>query len=295
MKHKALIGAGTALVTPFDSKGKIDYKAFGKLIDHNIKGGIDYLVLQGTTGETATLSKAERIESFNFVYKYIAKRVPLVIGIGGNNTSELLKEFDWFDLSKVSAVLSASPAYNKPSQEGIYQHYKALEKHSPAPILLYNVPGRTASNVTVETTIRIAKDLKNVIGVKEASGNIAQISKIIQHKPKDFLVISGDDGLTVPTIALGGHGVISVVSNALPKELSKMTHLCLKGKYDEAAKIHHSLTDIIELLFAENNPAGIKAALEIIGIGKANLRLPLVKVSDKLNGQIKLALKSVKQ
>lgn len=294
MKHKALIGAGTALVTPFDSKGKVDFKAFEKLIDHNIKGGIDYLVLQGTTGETATLSKAERIACFNFVHKYIDKRVPLVLGIGGNNTTELLKEFDWFDLSNVAAVLSASPAYNKPSQEGIYQHYSALSKHSAAPILLYNVPGRTASNVTLETTLRIAKDCKNIIGVKEASGNIAQISKIIQHKPKDFLVISGDDGLTLPTIALGGHGVISVVSNAFPKELSKMTHLCLKGKFDDAAKIHHSLTDIIDLLFAENNPAGIKAALEIRGIGTANLRLPLVKVSVKLHAQIKAAVLELK-
>lgn len=294
MKHKALIGAGTALVTPFDAKGKVDFKAFEKLIDHNIKGGIDYLVLQGTTGETATLSKAERIECFNFVHKYIDKRVPLVLGIGGNNTPELLKEFDWFDLRKVAAVLSASPAYNKPSQEGIYQHYSALSKHSIAPILLYNVPGRTASNVTVETTLRIAKDFKNIIGVKEASGNIAQISKIIQHKPKDFLVISGDDGLTLPTIALGGHGVISVVSNAFPKQLSKMTHLCLKGKFDDAAQIHHSLTNIIDLLFAENNPAGIKAALEIIGIGKANLRLPLVRVSVSLQEQLKKAVLELK-
>lgn len=291
MKNKQLIGAGTALVTPFDAKGKIDYKAFEKLIDHNIKGGIDYLVLQGTTGETVTLSKQERIESFTFALDYIAKRVPMVIGIGGNNTTDLLKELDWFDLSKVAAILSASPAYNKPSQEGIYQHYQVLSKHSPAPIILYNVPGRTASNVSVETTVRIAKDFKNVVAVKEASGNIAQISKMIQHKPKDFLVISGDDGLTLPTIALGGHGVISVISNVLPKSLSKLTHLSLAGKFEEAAKIHHSLTDLIDLLFAENNPAGIKAALEIAGIGKANLRLPLVKVSEGLHDKIKKCMK----
>ncbi len=293
MSKKKLTGVGTALVTPFTDKGNIDYKAFEKLIDHNINHGIHYLVLHGTTGETVTLSKKERIESFNFAIEYINNRVPLVLGIGGNNTYELIKEFEWFDLKKVSAILSASPAYNKPSQKGIIEHYKVLAEYSPSPILLYNVPGRTCSNISAETTINLAKEVKNIIGIKEASGNLNQISYIIHNKPKDFLVISGDDALTLPILSLGGDGVISVLTNAFPKDFSKMIEYIWNEKLEKAQKIHHTYTQLIDLLFAENNPAGIKAALEIIGIGKANLRLPLVNISDALYKKIKEEIKKI--
>ncbi len=281
-----LKGSGTALVTPFDQTGNIDYPAFEKLINHNIAGGMEYLVIQGTTGETATLSKEERVASFEFAHKIIANRVPLVIGIGGNNTLELAKEFGWFDLSKAAAVLSASPAYNKPSQEGIYQHYKYLASISPKPIILYNVPGRTASNMAVDTTLRIAKDFKNIIAVKEASGNLGQVMKIIQNKPDGFYVISGDDALTIPIIAIGGDGLISVVSNAYPKETSDMVRFALQNKMADAQKLHYQLLNLIDLLFEENNPAGIKAVLALKNICQNQLRLPLVKVSDPLQKKI---------
>lgn len=295
MKNK-FKGTGVAIVTPFAKDGSVDYKALVKLVNHIIKGGVEYVVVLGTTGESVNLTKEEKKQVVQTVIDTVSKRIPVVLGLGGNNTQELVNSLKIKDDFKgIDAILSVSPYYNKPNQRGIYQHYKAIAEASPVPVILYNVPGRTSSNMTAETTLKLANDFKNIIAIKEASGNLEQCMKIIKNRPKDFLVISGDDMLTLPIIASGGDGVISVVANAFPKVFSEMTRQILAGNVKEAQKLHYKLTDIIEQLFADGNPAGIKAVLELLGICKAYLRLPLVNVNkdtqkaiEKLVGDLKI-------
>lgn len=279
-KNNKFKGTGVAIVTPFNKDNSIDYKALGKLVNHIIKGGVEYVVALGTTGESVTLSKEEKQSVVDHVIETVDKRIPIVLGLGGNNTQEILNSFKKSsDFNHIDAILSVSPYYNKPNQRGIYQHYKVIAEASPVPVILYNVPGRTSSNVTSETTLKLAEEFKNIIAIKEASGNLEQCMKIIKHKPKDFLVISGDDMLTLPIIASGGDGVISVVANAFPKDFSEMTREILAGNLKEAQKLHYKLTDIIEQLFADGNPAGIKAVLELMKICSGNVRLPLVRIN----------------
>lgn len=267
---------GVALITPFNEDKSIDYDALARLIEYQIKSGVDFIVALGTTAETATLTPQEKVEARDFIVERVAGRVPLVIGIGGNNTAALVNELKTTDLSAFCAVLSVVPYYNKPSQEGIYQHYKAIAEASPIPVILYNVPGRTGVNMTAETTLRLARDFDNIIGVKEASGNISQMDDIIKNKPEDFCVISGDDGITFPLITLGAVGVISVIGNAFPKEFSKMVRLALSGDYKHSLLIHHRFTELFSLLFVDGNPAGVKCLLHAMGYIKNELRLPLV-------------------
>ncbi len=279
-KNTKFKGTGVAIVTPFSKDNSIDYKSLGKLVDFIIKGGVEYIVVLGTTGESVTLSKEEKQSIITHVIENVNKRVPIVLGLGGNNTQEIVNSLKkTADFNHIDALLSVSPYYNKPNQRGIYQHYKAISEVSPLPIILYNVPGRTASNLSADTTLKLANDFKNIIAIKEASGNLEQCMKIIKYKPKDFSVISGDDMLTLPMIAAGADGVISVVANAFPKDFSEMTRQILAGNVKEAQKLHYKLTDIIEQLFADGNPAGIKAVLEMMKICTANVRLPLVKVN----------------
>ena len=286
MIKELLRGTGVALVTPFDANGNVDEAALQRLINFVIDNGAQYLVSLGTTGETATLSKEEKKAVFDLTVQEAAGRVPVVIGIGGNNTKELLSEFSYYNLSKAAAILSASPYYSKPSQEGIYQHYKALAGATDKPIILYNVPGRTSSNVTAETTLRLATEIPNIAGIKEASGNMVQCMHIIKGAPKDFLVTSGDDHLTLPLIACGMDGVISVAANCFPKDFCQMVQHALAGDFEKARPLHYKLLEGNDLLFAENNPAGVKAFLAELGIIKNNLRLPLVPLSQPLHQQV---------
>ncbi|MGZ3751231.1 MAG: 4-hydroxy-tetrahydrodipicolinate synthase [Mucilaginibacter sp.] len=279
-------GTGVAMVTPFDADGQVDYQALKNLVNYLIDGGVEYLVSLGTTGESATLSKEEKKRVWAFTAEVNNGRVGLVAGIGGNNTHEVVEEVKHFDTKGYDAILSASPNYNKPTQEGIYQHYKAIAEASSLPVILYNVPSRTGSNVTAETTVRLANDCKNIIGIKEASGNFDQLNQIMRDKPEDFLLISGDDPITLPMIALGGVGVISVVGNALPHQFSDMVRLCLKGDFKAAQKIHSSLIDFTRMMFAEGSPAGVKIALKHLGVCGDRVRLPLVQVSPKLAEKI---------
>jgi 4-hydroxy-tetrahydrodipicolinate synthase len=270
--------AGVALITPFHKDGSIDFKSLERLIEFQIEKNIGYFVLLGTTGESVTLNKDEKYALQNFAVEIINKRKPIVIGIGGNNTQEVLNCINSANFDSINAILSVCPSYNKPSQNGIFQHYKYISNASPIPVILYNVPGRTGINIKAETTLKIANELKNIIGIKEASGNLGQIMEIINNKPENFLVISGDDALTLPTMAIGGDGVISVIANAYPKEFSKLIQLCLENKFSEAQTIHYKLLDIINAIFLEGSPAGIKAVLEIMKLSSNNLRLPLVPV-----------------
>ena len=283
---KNLKGTGVALVTPFTKSGEVDYNALDNLVEHVINGGVNYLVALGTTGESVTLTPAEKKEVVSRVVNTCNGRVPVVLGHGGNNTMELLEGFKKYDFSGITAVLSVSPYYNKPTQEGIYRHYKAVAAASPVPVILYNVPGRTSSNILPETTLRLA-EVKNIAGVKEASGNLEQITRIIKNRPEGFLVLSGDDALTFPIMALGGDGVISVVANALPKDFVQMVAWCMHHNYSDARRYHYKLLDIIEQLFVEGNPGGIKAALKILGVCEDHLRLPLWNVSDKTYNKLK--------
>ncbi len=282
-----LNGTGVAIVTPFTSTGIVDYLALTKLVEHLIKGKVEYLVVLGTTGESVTLTKEEKNEITQHIIKVTKKRVPLVIGIGGNNTAEICEALKTSNLSGFSAILSVSPYYNKPSQEGIYQHYSAIAKASPLPIILYNVPGRTGSNIAWDTTIRLAKNFKNIVAVKEASGNIEQCMKIIKYRPADFYVISGDDNLTLPMIACGANGVISVVANAYPKDFSDMVRASLKHDFKTAQKLHYKLIDITDLLFADGNPGGIKQVLTNKKITQSFVRLPLVEPNDSVKVKLK--------
>ncbi len=279
---KKFTGTGVAMVTPFHADGSVDYASLGILTEHLIKNKVEYLVVLGTTGESVTLTKEEKVLVTRQVVKSAAGRVPIVLGIGASNTADVLYSLKNTDLKGIDAILSVSPSYNKPSQAGIYEHYKAIAKASPLPIILYNVPSRTSSNVTADTTLKLAKDCKNIIGMKEASGNFDQVMKIIKYKPKDFLLISGDDLITLPLIASGGDGVISVVANAYPGDFSEMVRLSLAGKMAEARKLHYKLTDITNGLFADGSPGGIKAVLEMKKICRADVRLPLVAVNSAL-------------
>jgi len=278
--RKKFTGTGIAIVTPFYADGKIDWESFANLIEFWIKGKVEYLVALGTTGESATIHGAEKQEVFSFVQKTVTGRLPLVAGIGGGDTNEVLGWFKQFDLTGYDAILSVSPAYNKPNQEGIFQHYKALDAATPLPIIMYNVPGRTGQNVSGETTVRIANECKNIFATKEACGNFEQVNYIIKNKPADFMVISGDDPITLPMIACGAEGLISVVANAYPEDYSNMVRLCLAGKFDEAKSIHYKYTDIITSMFTEGSPSGVKAYLSEMGLCKNTFRLPVWPVSE---------------
>ena len=289
---KKLKGTGVALVTPFHKDGSINFKGFKKLIDHVINGKVDYLVPLGTTGESVTLTKDEKTAVFDFVVETVNKRVPVVAGIGGNNTNDVLKCMSECDFTGIDAMLSVTPYYNKPSQKGLYQHYKMIANEAPVPVILYNVPGRTGCNMLAETTLSLANDFENIIGVKEASGNIEQIMSVISSRPDDFLVISGDDLITLPLIAAGADGVISVVANGFPREYSDMVRYCLKGQFDKARVLHYRLAAITPMLFAEGSPPGIKSVLSMLGVCDDFLRLPLVNVSkshfNKLMAEVEM-------
>lgn len=291
--YKKFYGTGVAIVTPFNEDKSIDYPALANLIEHLIKAKIEYIVLMGTTGESVTLNKNEKIELLNFTKEKINQRVPLVLGIGGNNTNDVKNNIKSTDFFSIDAILSVSPYYNKPSQKGIYEHYKIIAETSPVPIILYNVPSRTGKNIAAETTLKLSYDFKNIIAIKEASGDFSQIMEIIKNKPDDFIVISGDDLLTLPLIAIGAKGVISVVANAFPFEFSEMVRKALNNNFNEAKKIHYKFYNLINLLFAENNPGGIKAALNSLGIIKNELRLPLTSVSKELEEKISQACKEL--
>jgi 4-hydroxy-tetrahydrodipicolinate synthase len=282
-----LRGTGVALVTPFTSNGDIDFDALHKVVNHVIAGGVEYIITLGTTGETPTLDKFEKIDLIKLTCIIVNNRVPVVVGIGGNNTKELLDDLETFPLDNATAVLSTSPYYSKPSQEGLYQHYKTLAHASPKPILLYNVPGRTGRNINASTTIRLSKEVENIAGIKEASGDVAQCMQILRDKPEDFLVVSGDDALALPSIACGMEGIISVAANAYPKEFSKMVRFCLKGDFTKAKMVNDKLMEAYELMFAENNPAGVKAFMAEMGLIKNNLRLPLVPLNENLYTKVK--------
>ncbi len=286
-------GTGIAIVTPFNEDGTIDWKSFSNLIRFWIKGKVEYLVVLGTTGESATVHGNEKQEVFSFVAKEAAGKIPLVAGIGGNDTHEVTDGFKKFNLDGFDAILSVSPYYNKPNQEGIFQHYKTLNAVTPLPIIMYNVPGRTGQSVTAETQLRIAHELKNIFATKEASGNFDLINQIIKNKPDDFMVISGDDPITLQMIAAGAEGLISVVANAYPLEYSNMVRLCLKGDFNAARALHYKYIDIIASMFAEGSPSGVKAYLSEMGLCKNTFRLPVWKVSDKHNAKIKELMKDV--
>lgn len=290
--RQQLKGTGVALITPFTDNFEIDYNALGKVIDYVIAGGVEYVITLGTTGETPTLDKQEKIDIVNYTYDKVNDRVPVVVGIGGNNTQEIIKDLQTFPLDRAIAVLSASPYYSKPSQEGIFQHYKAVAEASPKPILLYNVPGRTGRNVTAETTIRLSRE-KNIAGIKEASDDMMQCMQILRDVPEDFLVVSGDDALALGQVACGMDGVISVIANTLPKEFSEMIRLGLKNEFPAARAINNRLLDAYVLLFAENNPAGVKAFMAQQGIVGNHLRLPVTPVTEGLYQKIERYLKTV--
>lgn len=286
-------GTGIAIVTPFHADGKIDWESFSKLIEFWIKGKVEYLVVLGTTGESATIHGEEKQEVFSFVAKEVAGRMPLVAGIGGSDTNEVLHGYKNFDLNGYDAILTASPAYNKPNQEGIFQHYKVLDAAAPLPIIMYNVPSRTGQNVSGETTVRIAKECKNIFATKEACGNFDQINYIIKNKPANFMVISGDDPITLPMIACGAEGLISVVANAYPAEYSEMVRLCLRGNFNEAQKLHYKYTDIIASMFTEGSPSGVKAYLSEMELCQNTFRLPVWKVSEGHHQKIKELMKLI--
>ena len=286
-----LKGMGVALITPFKEDESVDYEALGRLVDYQLQNGTDYLVVLGTTAETPTLTEEDKKNIVDLVVTKVSGRIPIVLGLGGNCTRSIVEKLKNDNFDGIDAILSVVPYYNKPSQEGIYQHYKAIAEATTLPIVLYNVPGRTGVNMTAETTLRIAREFKNVIAVKEASGNITQMDDIIKNKPANFSVISGDDGITFPLITLGAVGVISVIGNAFPREFSRMVRLALAGDYNSARTIHHSFTELFNLLFVDGNPAGAKSMLNAMGFIENKLRLPLVptrittfeKIRDVLN------------
>lgn len=286
-------GTGVAIITPFQQDGEIDYPALKDLIEYLIAGGINYIVSLGTTGESATLNTAEKAAVWKFTAEVVDGRIGLIAGIGGNNTAEVVDDIKAFDTTGYDAILSVSPPYNKPTQQGIYLHYKAIAENSPLPIILYNVPGRTGSSISAETTVRLAKDFSNIIGTKEASGNFDQINQIMRDKPENFLVISGDDPVTLPMMALGAVGVISVVANALPRQTAAMVQHCLKGDYAAAQKEHFNLIDFTRQCFIEGSPAGVKVALRALNICDDVVRLPLVQVSDATNAMIKTEIENL--
>jgi len=283
---QSLIGTGVALVTPFKKDFSIDIEALKAIVNFQIDNGIDYLVILGTTAESATLSKAEKEVVIKTIVEANKGRLPLVLGVGSNNTQEVLEELKSRDFSDFEAILSVSPYYNKPTQEGIYEHFKAIAEVSPLPIILYNVPGRTSSNMLPSTTLKLASDFKNIVAIKEAAGDLVQAMKLIQDKPKDFLVISGDDMITLPMILAGGSGVISVIAEGFPKQFSEMVHLGLNKKVEDAYKIHYLLAECIDLIFEQGNPAGIKEVFKSLGLSENAVRLPLVNVNEDLANRL---------
>ena len=285
---------GIALITPFKKDGSIDFDALECLVEYQIENGTDFLVILGTTSENPTLTEEEKDEIARVVIAKNNKRLPIVMGIGGNNTRTVVEKIKSTDLSQVDAVLSVVPYYNKPSQEGIYQHYKAITEATNTPIVLYNVPGRTGVNMKAETILRLAHDFPNIVGVKEASGNFAQIDEIIKNKPTHFMVISGDDGITFPLITLGAVGVISVIGNAFPREFSRMVRLAMRGDLEGAREIHYRFTELMELLFVDGNPAGVKSMLSMMGFIENELRLPLVPTTLKTTERMREVLKQIK-
>ncbi|MFI3320546.1 MAG: 4-hydroxy-tetrahydrodipicolinate synthase [Rikenellaceae bacterium] len=284
---KNLSGVGVAMVTPFTPDGRVDYEALARMIDYVIEGGVDYIVALGTTAETPTLYMQERAVIAMYITNHIAGRVPLVMGVGGNSTSEVLDQLREFDLRGVDAILSVTPYYNKPSQEGLYQHFKVVSEHSPLPIILYNIAGRTGVNMTVETTLRIARDFDNVIGVKEASGNIDQIQSVIDNRPEGFLVLAGDDGIAVDIMRRGGDGVISVAANCFPTKFMNSVNLAKQGEYDKALEAYEEMDEAVNALFAEGNPTGVKCALSAMGLISNRMRLPLVSGTPELESKFR--------
>lgn len=287
MSYSKFRGVGVALITPFRNDGSIDFNALKTLIEEQISNGTNYIVALGTTSESATLTNDEKHAVVDYIIEVVNDRIPLVVGCGGNNTAEIIKQAKSFEKPGVDALLSVAPYYNKPSQLGIYEHFKAIANASSLPIILYNVPGRTASNIAAETTIKLGKEFKNIIGIKEACGDFSQMMNIIKNKPNNFIVLSGDDATTLPLISVGFDGVISVVANAYPKHFSDLIDYALKGNFADARSIQYQLIDILESMFEEGNPAGVKAYLTHLGLIENNLRLPLVPVSSNLNAKIK--------
>ena len=290
---QAFVGTGVALVTPFRKDFSVDVEALERIVNHVIEGGVEYLVVLGTTGEPATLNAEEKELVIDTIIKANNKRLPLVLGVGGNNTMQLVDELKTRDFSAFSAILSVSPYYNKPTQEGIYQHFSAIAKASPVPVILYNVPGRTASNMLPSTVIRLANEFENVIAIKEAAGDIVQAMKIIQGKPEGFHVISGDDMITLPMVLAGGSGVISVIGEGFPKEFSQMVRLGLERKVDEAYALHYKIADATDMIFEQGNPAGIKQVFKALGLAENTVRLPLVAVNDDLANRLNEYTKNI--
>ncbi len=286
MKHK-LTGAGIAIITPFKTDLSVDHEALTKIVNFNIENGIDYIVISGTTGESVTITAEEKQAIMKTIIAANNKRVPLVLGIGGNNTASIITELEQTDLSEIDAILSVSPYYSKPTQAGIIAHFEAISKASPKPIILYNVPGRTGSNMLPKTIISLANSCENIVAVKEAAGNMAQYLRLLKDKPSDFMVISGDDDLALPVTLAGGSGVISVIGQAFPKDFSTMIQLGLAGKNQEAYKLHNKLMDITGLIFSENNPSGIKSVLNNMNLCQSTVRLPLVEATNELKQEIR--------
>lgn len=287
------VGTGVALVTPFKKDFSVDTEALVRIVNHVIDGGVEYLVVLGTTAETATLTKEEKELVIKTVLETNNKRLPIVLGVGGNNTAEVVAELKSRNFDGIDAILSVSPYYNKPTQEGIYQHFKMISENSPLPIIIYNVPGRTGSNMLPATVLRLANDFKNIVGVKEAAGDIVQAMKIIQHKPEGFLVISGDDMITLPMVLAGGAGVISVIGEGYPKQFSEMVRLGLQRKVDEAYALHYQIADSIDMIFEQGNPGGIKEIFKALNIADNTMRLPLVNVNEDLANRLKAFTKNI--
>ena len=294
MAHNIFKGLGIALVTPFTESGDVDFQALKRLLDFQINNGADFLCILATTGETPTLTRDEKQRIKNLCVEMAGNRIPILMGCGGNNTAAVVEELKNGDFYGIDGVLSVCPYYNKPSQEGLYQHFKAIASATKLPVVLYNVPGRTGINMKAETTVRLARDCENIVAIKEASGSLEQVDEIIKNKPRDFDVISGDDALTFPMVACGAVGVISVIGNALPREFSKMLRLEQRGEFEAARKIHHRFTDLFSLLFVDGNPAGVKAVLSEMGFIENQLRLPLVPTRITTKQRISELLKELK-
>lgn len=290
---KEIQGHGVAIITPFKRDGTIDFDALQVIVNHLIAGGVDFIVLLGTTAETATLSKEEKISLVDHIINVNSRRLPLILGLGGNNTREILEMFEWFDLSTFSGLLSVSPYYNKPNQEGLYQHFKTIATHSSLPLILYNVPSRTGVNISPETVLRLATDFKNIVAIKEASGDFHQAQTIIKICPPNFSILSGDDEMSLPLILAGAKGVISVIGNAVPQQYSKIIHQGLLRNIDEAYSIQYQLLNLIRMIYLEGNPTGIKVLMEALDLCENNLRLPLVSASKELSLKLKEELKNI--
>lgn len=293
MARNIFKGLGVALITPFTQDGAVDYTALRRVLDYQLSNGIDFLCILATTAETPCLNAEEKQNIIQIVQEKVQGRLPILLGMGGNNTASVIETIKNTNFKGIDGILSVCPYYNKPSQEGLYQHFKAIAEASPVPVVLYNVPGRVGVNMTAETTLRLARDCENIVAVKEASGNFTQIDDIIKNKPEDFDVISGDDGITFPLITLGAAGVISVIGNALPKEFSRMVRLALNGDYSNALVIHHKFTELFKLLFVDGNPAGVKAMMNSMGLIENQLRLPLVPARITTFGQISEIVKEL--